>query len=113
MNATDNDGTERNRGVNYFIESGSSGIFGVDVKTGCVYVQVGAQLDFETVSVYCMTILAVDQGSPPLNSTAEFLIYVLDVGETTPHADPRSFQVTVLDNMGGGEQVFDCKPRRP
>jgi len=109
VNATDGDGTERNRGVNFFIESGSSGKFSIDPKTGCVYVQVDAQLDFESVSVYNLTILAVDQGSPPLNSTSEFLVNVLDVNDVAPEFDRNArYQVQVLENMASGSIVFDC-----
>ncbi|XP_052778475.1 cadherin EGF LAG seven-pass G-type receptor 2-like [Mya arenaria] len=50
VHASDGDGTERNRGINYFIESGSFGKFRIDPKSGKISVQIDAILDYEQIA---------------------------------------------------------------
>ncbi|XP_052265663.1 cadherin-23-like isoform X2 [Dreissena polymorpha] len=109
VNATDNDGTDRNKGINYFIVSGSAGKFRVDPISGEVAIQVDAELDYERVKNYTLTVMALDQGSPPLNSTTIVRIQIKDVNDVSPIYTPHSCNIAVLENTTQGPLNLACK----
>ncbi|WKX99857.1 hypothetical protein Q1695_014605 [Nippostrongylus brasiliensis] len=80
VKASDLDSRENGK-LLYRITNGSSA-FGIDEKTGVIY--VNENIDRELKSSYSLTITAQDQGEPPLSSSATVRISVTDVNDNAP-----------------------------
>ncbi|XP_052762245.1 cadherin-23-like [Mya arenaria] len=113
VNASDGDGTERNRGINYFIESGSFGKFRIDPKSGKISVQIDAILDYDQVNNYTLTVMAIDQGSPALNSTCTVDIDIIDVNDVAPKFLKPSCKAGVTENTTSDNFITDCTAYDP
>ncbi|XP_052791239.1 cadherin-23-like [Mya arenaria] len=97
--AKDEDGTDRNSRIQYFIYSGAMDDFVVNTTTGEVTVQIGTKLlDRETMPQYNITIIAIDTGSPPLTGTTVFNVTVDDVNDEKPKFRNNSYDVSILEN---------------
>ncbi|XP_030224864.1 protocadherin alpha-3-like [Gadus morhua] len=59
---------------------------------------VNGPLDRETVAKYTVTIIATDEGSPPLSGTAELTVHVSDVNDNEPHFTEPVLNVYVREN---------------
>ncbi|XP_056455868.1 protocadherin alpha-5-like isoform X3 [Gadus chalcogrammus] len=59
---------------------------------------VNGPLDRETVAQYTVTIIATDEGSPPLSGTAEVTVHVSDVNDNEPHFTEPVLNVYVREN---------------
>ena len=64
-----------------------------------------AELDYETQSVYLLTVLAYDLGDPAMTSTAEVTVNVLDLTDELPHFDKEVYEVTVKEDAQAGEVI--------
>ena len=73
-------------------------------ETGMV--TLAERVDYELVTSYNLTVLAVDSGVPPLNSTAVILVAVEDVNDNAPVWDTDfSNPFEVLENETLGKRV--------
>ncbi|XP_060598712.1 cadherin-23-like [Ruditapes philippinarum] len=106
--ASDNDGTERNKLLNYIIIKGGSDRFTIDAGTGMVKVQLGVTLDRETTSNYTLTILAIDQGYPPRNGSTNMLIMVTDVNDSPPRFNQSEYAASVKEDANLSKAVVTC-----
>ena len=78
MEATDFDSGENGK-ITYSIASSTApGLFNID-SNGTVTLQ--GFLNFEVEASYTLTVMAKDNGSPSLNTTAELKIFVTDINE--------------------------------
>uniref|UniRef100_A0A8W8M8J5 Cadherin domain-containing protein n=1 Tax=Magallana gigas TaxID=29159 RepID=A0A8W8M8J5_MAGGI len=77
--------------VVYMIELEEHSPFQIDSRNGTVYCV--NPLDFENKSVYNVTIIAVDLGSPPLNSTTNLIVQVIDKPENKPAFNQSLYEV--------------------
>ncbi|CAL8304809.1 unnamed protein product [Arctogadus glacialis] len=59
---------------------------------------VNGPLDRETVAQYTVTIIATDEGSPPLSGTAELTVHVSDVNDNEPHFTEPVLNLYVREN---------------
>ncbi|XP_059918640.1 protocadherin alpha-3-like [Gadus macrocephalus] len=59
---------------------------------------VNGPLDRETVAQYTVTIIATDEGSPPLSGSAELTVHVSDVNDNEPHFTQPVLNVYVREN---------------
>ncbi|XP_036380432.1 protocadherin alpha-3-like isoform X11 [Megalops cyprinoides] len=64
---------------------------------------VGGPLDRESASQYNMTIIATDEGTPPLSSTSVITVHVSDVNDNAPRFPEPDINVYVKENgpVGG------------
>ncbi|XP_060575760.1 cadherin-23-like, partial [Ruditapes philippinarum] len=76
VNATDKD-SGLNGEVIYKLQNIDDVPFGIDPFSGSVYLQ--SQLDYESKSMYSLSIVAQDLGSPSNNAVENVTIYVVDV----------------------------------
>ncbi|XP_042896565.1 fat-like cadherin-related tumor suppressor homolog isoform X3 [Parasteatoda tepidariorum] len=76
------------------------GTFSVDPQTGVV--RLARSLDFEQKQLYNVTIIARDQGDPPLSSVAYLLVEVEDVNE--------NFQSPKFPDFVASGSVLENKP---
>ncbi|XP_036069862.1 protocadherin alpha-2 isoform X10 [Oryzias melastigma] len=67
---------------------------------------VGGPLDRETISRYNVTILATDEGTPPLSSATVIPIQVSDINDNIPLFSEPEINVYVKENSATGENVF-------
>ncbi|XP_050818232.1 protocadherin gamma-A10-like [Gopherus flavomarginatus] len=66
-------------------------------------------LDREQVSEYNITVIATDQGIPPLSSNKTFFVEVLDKNDNRPVFDQKHYTVYIPENSTPGVSVFHMK----
>ncbi|EPB76213.1 cadherin domain protein [Ancylostoma ceylanicum] len=94
VKARDADSRENGK-VLYRITNGSSA-FGIDEKTGMIY--VNENIDREVQSVYNLTVTAQDQGEPSLSSSVPVRIHITDVNDNAPSCSSVATMVVPLDS---------------
>ncbi|XP_072573212.1 uncharacterized protein [Paramormyrops kingsleyae] len=67
--------------------------------------EVDGTLDRESASQYNVTIIATDEGSPPLSSTSVFAILVSDVNDNAPEFSQTEFNIHVKENSPVGSLI--------
>ena len=124
VNATDSD-TKQNKELHYSIIDPATSPFTIDPNNGTIRVQ--EQLDFEHQEIYTLTVKVVDLGEPPLSSTAQYTIKILNINDRTPgfaalayfgelyaqapaNSDVKHVVLEVLDRDGDSEFSFSISP---
>lgn len=85
--------------IEYSIVPGTngSGLFGVNqTKEGFAEIYIKQSL-IDNVGLYLLTIMAEDKGAPPLNSTLDLSIFVIDENQNYPifvHPDQTKFNTS-------------------
>ena len=77
----------------YFANESTYKDFTIDESTGLI--TTNRLLDREEQEVYHFTVLAVDGGSPPRNSTAAVTITLLDINDNSPTFSETSFNISI------------------
>ncbi|XP_076149199.1 protocadherin beta-3-like [Alosa pseudoharengus] len=70
-------------------------------------------LDREVVSNYNITIMATDDGSPPLSTSASIQIFVGDVNDNAPAFDQQLYSALVTENNKPGTSICIVVARDP
>ncbi|RCN33070.1 hypothetical protein ANCCAN_21108 [Ancylostoma caninum] len=94
VKARDADSRENGK-VLYRITNGSSA-FGIDEKTGMIY--VNENIDREVQSIYSIIVTAQDQGEPSLSSSVPVRIHITDVNDNAPSCNSVATMVVPLDS---------------
>ncbi|XP_076362796.1 protein dachsous-like isoform X2 [Tachypleus tridentatus] len=102
VSATDRD-TGNNARLTYKLSSGNEKKFGIFPNNGYLYLK--DTLDREDTDRYIITVLAVDNGIPPLSANATVLVRVLDANDNSPEFEERKFLFTVEENTERGKLV--------
>ena len=103
VSATDAD-RGNNAQISYTITDGNVGrAFNIDGATGKIY--VASEVDFEQRSMYELTIVASDYGSPRLSSTMTCTIGIQDVNDNAPLFTTTSIVRQVVENSSPGTIV--------
>ena len=76
--------------------------FIVDPQTGLLSLSTDASLDYETQAIYLLITIAMDSGTPQLNSTVPVTIVIADVNDNTPLFISTSFNASVAENSAPG-----------
>ncbi|KAK3578228.1 hypothetical protein CHS0354_020604 [Potamilus streckersoni] len=108
VNATDADKTERNKKTLFAIEAGGFDNFRINSTTGNVTVQVGAHFDRDTINLYNLTIIAIDQGANSFTATTTMTVTITDVNNKSPKFNQSSYSVSILENTAKGNRLTDC-----
>nr|XP_029134900.1 protocadherin alpha-8-like isoform X8 [Labrus bergylta] len=66
---------------------------------------VDGQLDREIVSQYNVTVTAVDEGSPPLSSTAVITVQISDINDNAPLFEEGTVNVFIKENSKVGDII--------
>ncbi|XP_039872404.1 protocadherin alpha-2-like isoform X30 [Simochromis diagramma] len=66
---------------------------------------VDGQLDRETLSQYSVTIIATDEGSPPLSSSAVITVHISDVNDNAPSFPDGYINIYVKENSKVGDII--------
>ena len=89
MVAKDNDGTNPNNELLYRIEDGARDKFRIDPVSGAIYVETGANLDWNLYGKeYSLTVAAADRGTPSLSGETTVTILITDVNNKDPVFSP-------------------------
>lgn len=78
--------------------------FQIDPHTGLVTTK--AHIDCETEPVPQLTVMAQDNGTPPLSSTATVLVTIHDVNDNEPIFDQSFYNVSVAENDPRGRCIL-------
>uniref|UniRef100_A0AAY5L919 Cadherin domain-containing protein n=2 Tax=Esox lucius TaxID=8010 RepID=A0AAY5L919_ESOLU len=76
-------------------------------------VVLNGALDRETASKYIVTIIATDEGTPPLSSTSVTTVYISDVNDNSPNFTDRSLNVYVKENEPVGTIIYTVSANDP
>ncbi|XP_061536381.1 protocadherin Fat 1a isoform X3 [Phycodurus eques] len=102
--AEDTDGPSSNR-VRYAIVDGNGGSpFIIDPLRG--ELKVARHLDREQTSGYTLTVLAVDNGTPPLSGTAVVNVDISDVNDNPPLFSQGNYSLIIQENQVQGTSVL-------
>ncbi|CAG9820103.1 unnamed protein product [Phaedon cochleariae] len=81
-----------------------SGWFHIDARSGLVTTR--AHVDCETDPLPRLTVVATDNGFPPLSSSATVLVTIHDVNDNEPIFDQSFYNVTVAENEAEGRCII-------
>ena len=111
VNATDRD-EGPNAEIQYLIVSGSVGdAFTLDATTGALTTK--KSLDRESTDFYNLVIAAQDKGVPPLRSTVNLQVRVLDQNDNRPSFSQAAYTTQILENSGPDFDVIDIDASDP
>lgn len=77
--------------------------FSVDVQTGELFAK--GIIDREKKPIYRFSVMALDYGEPPQNSTVNITIEVLDVNDESPRFFTDPYLAQVFENLDPGQEV--------
>ncbi|XP_036379751.1 protocadherin-16-like [Megalops cyprinoides] len=105
LRATDQDSGDSGK-VQYKISAGDvAGDFHLDSSSGVL--STSRPLDRESRHSYTLTVVAQDQGAPPLSSTATVEVSVLDVNDNSPRFERNSYTIDVSEDAAVGTLVLE------
>ncbi|XP_071254534.1 protocadherin gamma-A11-like isoform X25 [Salvelinus alpinus] len=111
INVQDRD-SENNRQVHCSIQQNVPFKLVPSIKNYYSLVTTG-ELDRELVSDYNITIIATDEGSPPLSSSKSVQLSVADVNDNPPVFEEQSYSAHVTENNKPGSSVCSVTARDP
>lgn len=89
---------------------GADPYFGLETNDNVTFIlYVKANLDREVHPNFNLTILAVDGGSPPLQATKSFTLWIDDVNDHTPQFTQSVYEATVQEQAQGGSSVIQLQ----
>ncbi|GFY64501.1 cadherin-89D [Trichonephila inaurata madagascariensis] len=90
--------------VFYKLGVGHNNKFYIDSKDGTVWTL--STLDYEKQAFYNMTVIAYDQGTPSLSSTAKLWVTVADTNDAVPEFSKAVYTLEVAESRQPGDTVF-------
>ncbi|XP_066480615.1 protocadherin gamma-A10-like [Tiliqua scincoides] len=107
---------DRDSGVNGEVTCSISNNFPLQLKKSIdnfYSLVTDSALDRELVSTYNMTVTVTDHGIPPLSTTNEIALYILDTNDNPPLFEKSSYIAYLLENNPRGSSVFSLKANDP
>uniref|UniRef100_A0A3Q2W1L2 Protocadherin Fat 4 n=1 Tax=Haplochromis burtoni TaxID=8153 RepID=A0A3Q2W1L2_HAPBU len=100
--------TDADSGPNSYVEYSLRGPFGNKFSIGTIDgdVRLIGELDREELSNYTLTVVATDKGEPPLSSTMDVTMVVLDVNDNTPSFSQNIYDIEIEENILTGTDVI-------
>nr|XP_026651633.1 cadherin-23 [Zonotrichia albicollis] len=109
LRASDEDSPPNNQ-ISYSIVHASAfrEYFDITVSEGYGVISVNHPLDYEQLAngVIYLTVMAMDAGNPPLNSTVPVTIEVFDENDNPPTFSKPSYVITVMEDIMAGATVL-------
>ena len=103
VSATDADSAGSGAGVRYHVSPDAASVFAVDPDSGVVTARVA--LDHETMDRLHFYVVAVDDGVPPLTSSALVVIVIEDTDDERPVFSSAVYVFNVTENLPPGRSV--------
>ncbi|ALC39766.1 ft [Drosophila busckii] len=104
VKAYDADTPPLNSQVRYFLKEGNADLFRINASTGEIVLL--RALDREQQSEYILTLVAMDQGSPPLSNTGIVRVEVQDLNDNEPKFELQAYQALVMEQLPVGTLVL-------
>lgn len=100
--------TDADSGPNSYVEYSLKGMSGHKFSIGNINgeVMLVGELDREEMSNYTLTLVATDKGEPPLSSSMEVTVMVLDVNDNTPGFSQNIYDIEIEENTLTGTDVL-------
>uniref|UniRef100_A0A8C6SJA1 Uncharacterized protein n=1 Tax=Neogobius melanostomus TaxID=47308 RepID=A0A8C6SJA1_9GOBI len=100
--------TDADSGPNSYVEYSLRGLFGSKFSIGTIdgNVRLVGELDREELSNYTLTVVAMDKGEPPLSTTMDVTMIVLDVNDNTPSFSQNIYDIEIEENTLTGTDVI-------
>lgn len=96
----------KNGEVRYSLESNDdSSKFTIDELSGIL--TTSGELDREAKDFYELKVVASDLGEPPLSTSLQLLINILDINDNVPKFDRDHYELTVSEESARGKQLFE------
>ena len=111
LSATDSDSaTNANIGGFSIVEGNSDNVFSLGLLSGILRLSNESLdiLDRESVDRYELTVVVTDNGSPPLFSTVNVTISILDANDEPPTFSQPSYTISVNESSPIGTTVFSA-----
>ncbi|CAG2214164.1 unnamed protein product [Mytilus edulis] len=108
VSATDKDGTPTNSKLTYYIDKGDREKFRMNGATGDITVDHGAKIDREEYTMYNITVLAIDRGTPSLNSSALLFINITDQNDAKPKFNQLIYVTSVNESANSSTTFTVC-----
>jgi len=106
ISVNDPDSKEEYSNVNVTLDGGD-GHFGLATQDNIIYlVIVSLPLDRELQPDYTLSVVATDQGSPPLHAARTFKLRVTDVNDNAPEFEQTVYHANVLEVADPGTSVI-------
>ncbi|XP_072481071.1 protocadherin Fat 4 isoform X1 [Notamacropus eugenii] len=99
--------TDRDSGPNSYIEYTLLNPLGNKFSIGTIdgEVRLTGELDREEVSNYTLTVIATDKGQPPLSSSTEVAVIILDINDNNPVFAQVLYKVEINENVLTGTDI--------
>lgn len=100
--------SDSDSGPNSYVEYSLRGPFSNKFSVGTIDgdVRLVGELDREELSNYTLTVVATDKGEPPLSSTMDVTMLVLDVNDNTPSFSQNIYDIEIEENTLTGTDVI-------
>lgn len=100
--------SDSDSGPNSYVEYSLRGAFSNKFSVGTIDgdVRLVGELDREELSNYTLTVVATDKGEPPLSSTMDVTMVVLDVNDNTPSFSQNIYDIEIEENTLTGTDVI-------
>lgn len=100
--------TDADSGPNSYVEYSLGGLYGIKFSIDNIdgSVRLVGELDREEMANYTLAVVATDKGQPPLSSTMEVTMVVLDVNDNTPSFSQNIYDIDIEENMLSGTDVL-------
>ncbi|XP_033729725.1 protocadherin Fat 4-like [Pecten maximus] len=110
--ATDTD-SGTNGEITYSITFGAKDDFKINADSGIIFVGSSAALDYDTTSLYNITVEAVDHGSPPRTGITTVQITIEDANNKNPTFDKPLYAQTLNESQPVGTFVLRMNATDP
>lgn len=100
--------SDSDSGPNSYVEYSLHGPFSNKFSIGTIDgdVRLVGELDREEISNYTLTVVATDKGEPPLSSTMDVTMVVLDINDNTPSFSQNIYDIEIEENTLTGTDVI-------
>ncbi|VDK43754.1 unnamed protein product [Anisakis simplex] len=99
----------RNGEVRYSLSDDALGANLLKINPRSGVIQTAAELDREMLDLIRVSVIATDQGSPPMSSSALVEVTILDVNDNKPIFEMDSYNVTIMEDIGIPTKIIQLK----
>ena len=92
--------------VSYQLLNNTGGVFGIRMLQMQAQLRLERQLDYETLSYYLLTLIAMDGGSPAHTTSANIEVFVSDVADSVPQFNASSYRASVSETTAAGSYIL-------
>lgn len=114
VNATDNDGTEANNGIRFYIDGGEGADkFRMNRETGNITVDKNARIDREEHVQYTLSVVVYDTGIHQNSAFTTVNINIIDVNDEPPTFVESSYSAHVNESSAANASIINCTAHDP